>query len=543
MRLAFGRRMRPPLCSLAACSLVLGIGLAVAASAHEGGHDTRSPQPTAPATDARAGAAPLAFDWRPGGGGRSTLTAIALDPASHRVAVGDARGVTILAPGGAVVATFSRPEVTALAFSPEGALLVGTTQGLFAYGPDGTLTDRSPAPGEETRRVTRLAACAGAVAAATEGGVYVSPDAARWQPVPGRPGREAAIAVALRCQQDTAELRAIAGGEVWRASLTAPAARIGVAEAVAGLDSGLRTGAVDVLLADGGEESVLASGALASRPDGSAPWQTTRPVLAPGAVPVRLLVAAGRRWIATDRGLFGEEPGGSWLRLPAGAVFAAVSDVAGDAARILAATQQGLLEGRVEATPRSAAPSHATLALEFPGRREPAIQEIFAAALEHLSLRPEWVRNLRHGLAVRGLLPTLDLRLERGRILESDLDDDESFVSGDLRRLRDQHRGSQRAVTALVQLSWELGDLAYSEDAVDLSKEARAVIQLRDDVLDEITQLFFERRRVLLELDSLGAGSGGADAARLRLRADELAAGLDAWTGGWFGRRVAALAP
>ena len=69
-----------------------------------------------------------------------------------------------------------------------------------------------------------------------------------------------------------------------------------------------------------------------------------------------------------------------------------------------------------------------------------------------------------------------------------------------------------------------------------MSREAREIIELRDDVLDEITQLYFERRRVL---DALARAPAPDDveAVRLRLRAQELAAGIDAWTGGWFGRQ------
>ena len=36
------------------------------------------------------------------------------------------------------------------------------------------------------------------------------------------------------------------------------------------------------------------------------------------------------------------------------------------------------------------------------------------------------------------------------------------------------------------------------------------------------------------EAESLAANPVAPEARRLRLRADELAAGLDAWTGGWF---------
>jgi hypothetical protein len=60
---------------------------------------------------------------------------------------------------------------------------------------------------------------------------------------------------------------------------------------------------------------------------------------------------------------------------------------------------------------------------------------------------------------------------------------------------------------------------------------------LRDNVLDELAQLYFDRRRALLALDSQ-PDKGSPEAVALRLRAEELAAGLDAWTGGWFSRAL-----
>jgi len=51
-----------------------------------------------------------------------------------------------------------------------------------------------------------------------------------------------------------------------------------------------------------------------------------------------------------------------------------------------------------------------------------------------------------------------------------------------------------------------------------------------------VTQLYFERRRALLQLSGVPSAP---EAARLRLRADELASGLDAWTGGWWSHATA----
>ncbi len=89
-------------------------------------------------------------------------------------------------------------------------------------------------------------------------------------------------------------------------------------------------------------------------------------------------------------------------------------------------------------------------------------------------------------------------------------------------------------------MSWDLGEIAYHPEEIDVSREAREIIELRDDVLDEITQLYFERRRVIaafaLQPDSPAASE-------YQLRAAQLAAGIDAWTGGWFGRQLSDTTP
>ena len=118
--------------------------------------------------------------------------------------------------------------------------------------------------------------------------------------------------------------------------------------------------------------------------------------------------------------------------------------------------------------------------------------------------------------------------------------EDQAQSSGTIFDLLDRERDRGTDYDAAVVLRWTLGDLAFHPDALDVSREAREVVELRDEVLDEVTQLYFERRRVLLALRE-GLQAAG-ESARLRLRADELAAGLDAWTGGFFSRHAPPLA-
>jgi hypothetical protein len=131
----------------------------------------------------------------------------------------------------------------------------------------------------------------------------------------------------------------------------------------------------------------------------------------------------------------------------------------------------------------------------------------------------------------RGLFPELAVRGDYGRDRDRGLDYDQAFLAGSTRHLydRDHSRGEDYGIA--LELSWDLGDAVYQPERIDISREARLVAQLRDDVLDEINQLYFERQRVLASLE---APPPDTSPAALLLRAEELASGLDAWTGGWF---------
>jgi hypothetical protein len=149
--------------------------------------------------------------------------------------------------------------------------------------------------------------------------------------------------------------------------------------------------------------------------------------------------------------------------------------------------------------------------------------------------------SLKQGVARRGWLPVVVLHGALAHDKSRATAWDELVSGGDLWSLVDQDRDRQEDYDVGLTFSWDLGDLSYNPEEIDVSREAREVIELRDDVLDEITQLYFERRRVLAQLLLL-PDPGEAERLRLRLRADELAAGIDAWTGGWFGRQTGRLA-
>ncbi len=109
-----------------------------------------------------------------------------------------------------------------------------------------------------------------------------------------------------------------------------------------------------------------------------------------------------------------------------------------------------------------------------------------------------------------------------------------------MRRFNDRDSDRDRELELQLTVSWDFGDIAYHPEAIDVSREAREIIELRDDVLDEITQLYFERRRVIA---ALALQPDSPTASEFKLRAAQLAAGIDAWTGGWFGRQLSDVTP
>ena len=165
------------------------------------------------------------------------------------------------------------------------------------------------------------------------------------------------------------------------------------------------------------------------------------------------------------------------------------------------------------------------------------------AALLYLELGSDRIARFQRQVARRGFLPELSVHGDYGGVRAHDEDFDETvFASGERYQLLDRLHERQRDFGVGATLRWDLGDTVYNPEEIDISKEVRELIELRDEVLDEINQLYFERRRVLLER-ALLPDPASPEAERLALRALELAAGLDAWTGGWWSRQVEPLSP
>jgi len=467
------------------------------------------------------------------------VAALAPGPAPGSLAIGDARGVGVVADDGERRRLLHRGPVRDLAFLPPGLavageLLVATADGLWRVRPTGGGSPISPAPGSAARDVSRVAVAGGVVAVATAGGVFVSGDGVHWRHPSPRLPRAEARSVALRADPRGTECFAVLGTHLWRLLLEegvdGPVARsVGREQLPVGRESG---GPVDVVLGLSGSDAVVVlADAFAVRDRPGAAWRPVLPALPPGARAQRLLPAHGRLWLATDRGLLiADALEGPWERAPGPAGRSDVRALASDASGLYVGAGDTVWRVRAEASPRL--PRQPVLRTP---EGDPPIEHVRRATLAQLGLGPEGMNGLRRGVARRGWLPIVALRLARNRDRDTLHDRDEAFVSGDVRRTVDRERRTARDFETSLTFSWDLGDVLYHPEQIDVSREAREVIKLRDDVLDEVNQLYFERRRVVAELADR-PDAPAAERLRLQLRAAELAAGLDSWTGGWFSR-------
>jgi hypothetical protein len=249
--------------------------------------------------------------------------------------------------------------------------------------------------------------------------------------------------------------------------------------------------------------------------------------------------AGGLLYVASARGVFALPQGELERAAPRLVVEREALDLWPEASALLAATPQGIVEveapGAGDALPFAAQPEDPERAFRALLAGEPGIERVQRAVLAYLELAPSRMRALDERAARMGWWPELRLGLGYDFGRAGDRDRDAVLSSGVIHDLFDSSRTRESGMDLSLTFEWQLAELASPDSALAVSKERRELIELRDQVLERVSRLYFERHRVLARLAAQGA-SGGAERRELEIRAAELAAQLDAWTGGTFGR-------
>ena len=165
-------------------------------------------------------------------------------------------------------------------------------------------------------------------------------------------------------------------------------------------------------------------------------------------------------------------------------------------------------------------------------RHEATIEEVQEKAIEYGEVHPEKIIRWRRAAQTKAFLPQVSLDINRQR-------DDNVDVAEEGTTTPDKYivGPDEQTLEFNVSLTWDLSEVIWNEDQTSIDTRSRLMVQLRDDILEEVTRLYFERRRLQLE-EELSPSKDLRQQVMKELKMEELTAQIDALTGGWFSRRL-----
>ena len=162
----------------------------------------------------------------------------------------------------------------------------------------------------------------------------------------------------------------------------------------------------------------------------------------------------------------------------------------------------------------------------------PTIRQVQEAAIKYADVEPKKIIRWRKQAAKRAYLPKVSAGVNR------DTGDLWHWESGSSTRTGDDYlmKGSD-SVGWDVTLTWDLAEIIWSDAQTAIDTRSRLTVQLREDILDEVTKIYFERIRLIRGLDNLSLEDRQKRSEK-ELRLEELSAYLDGLTGGYFLKQV-----
>lgn len=260
------------------------------------------------------------------------------------------------------------------------------------------------------------------------------------------------------------------------------------------------------------------------------------------------LISRGVIYAGTIQGVF-KFAGTRWVPLYKGMETNAVNDlVKAGPGPLYAATSQGVFYLADEAaltrdvTPAdlNVIPAEAGIHKMTPefyeniSRRfedEPSIQDVQRLAIAYAEVHPSKIEQWRRGAKYRALLPTLSAGLDR--------DATERF-HWDSGGTPDRLLEGRDFMDWDLSVSWDLADLIWNPDQTSIDSRSKMMVELREDIMDQVTRLYFERRRVQVEAAAAEKSAVMDPQVQFdrQLRVAELTALIDSLTGGRFSERI-----
>ncbi|MFC1594287.1 WD40/YVTN/BNR-like repeat-containing protein [Candidatus Omnitrophota bacterium] len=250
-----------------------------------------------------------------------------------------------------------------------------------------------------------------------------------------------------------------------------------------------------------------------------------------------VVISPEQIFAATDKGVF-QFDGTRWHQINQGMISKDVNFIASIAAdNVWAATDRGVyrLTQREINTPQNI--DYRSDMLES-FEHEPSIQEIQRKAIDYAEVAPGKISKWRAQASKSAWLPRLTIGADGANNKTFSDSVWGSYSSGGQHHVGPDDKTFYDNFGWDASLTWDFGDLIWNNDQTSIDSRSKLMVELREDILDEVTRLFFERRRLQIELATVDTAT--LERQQLELQLQELTALIDALTGGYLSRSLKA---
>lgn len=166
--------------------------------------------------------------------------------------------------------------------------------------------------------------------------------------------------------------------------------------------------------------------------------------------------------------------------------------------------------------------------------KEVSVLDVQRMAIEYAEVSPDKIKKWREGAKWKAIMPKLSLDFSKS------IDDNVEIYKNSSTSY--SVIGPQETDTDWsIDLTWDLSDLVWNDVQTSIDVRSKLMVQLRDEILEEVTRLFFERKRAMVEIaiwEENPAHENGSESHKAlwekKMRSEELTAYIDALTGGGY---------
>ena len=244
---------------------------------------------------------------------------------------------------------------------------------------------------------------------------------------------------------------------------------------------------------------------------------------------IKRILVSDALYAITDKGIFiFSDKDKLWQNLYKGMATKEANSMAIDSdGNIWVATKKGLYERRQNTIAKFALDSNLEnqkmdILKKF--ENEPSISDVQEAAVKYAEVHPDKIKTWRDSAKKQALLPNVSVGLDRYVT---------DYWHWDSGTNPDTLQKGKDAVSWDVSMTWNMGELIWNSDQTSIDTRSKLMVELRDDIMNEVTRTYFERRR--LQIDLLASPPKDLKLSlEKELRLQELTADIDALTGSYF---------